>query len=77
MSASRDSLAWSPRPGDLGDPPEIACPSCRTPLDLHQPDLRRPEHLMGTCPECGTWCLLNCQERVIARLPVGQESQRT
>jgi hypothetical protein len=71
VSESRHSLAWSSLPGDPGDPPEIACPSCRTTLELHQPDLRRPERLLGTCPECGAWCLIDCQASVLARLPDG------
>jgi hypothetical protein len=35
-----------------------SCRNCRTPLNVHQPDEDRPEHLLGTCPHCGAWYLI-------------------
>jgi hypothetical protein len=35
-----------------------ACRNCQTPLNIHQPDEDRPEHLLGTCARCGAWYLI-------------------
>jgi hypothetical protein len=32
------------------------------PLALHQPDLERPDRLLGICPECHLWTLVNTGE---------------
>ncbi len=37
---------------------EAWCEDCDCPVDIHQPDVERPQRLLGTCPECGTWYLL-------------------
>lgn len=34
------------------------CRDCEAPLNVHQPDEDRPEHLLGTCPRCGAWYLI-------------------
>jgi hypothetical protein len=34
------------------------CRDCQARLNTHQPDEDRPEHLLGTCPECGKWYLI-------------------
>jgi hypothetical protein len=38
---------------------EVArCRACESTLAIHQPDERAPEHLLGTCAECGGWYLI-------------------
>ena len=31
------------------------CQKCRAELDVHQPDESNPDHLLGTCRDCGRW----------------------
>jgi hypothetical protein len=38
-------------PGSLAEP----CPRCLEPLDLHQPDPRLNDRLLGVCPDCEDW----------------------
>lgn len=35
------------------------CPECSGALDLHQPSLDHPSRLLGTCPGCGTWTIID------------------
>jgi hypothetical protein len=41
------------------DVARAGCPGCGAPLELHQPDPECPERLLGTCPRCGGWFLLD------------------
>jgi hypothetical protein len=41
-----------------GELPRIRCRRCTTLLQIHQPDLETPERLLGTCPACHQWCLI-------------------
>jgi hypothetical protein len=41
--------------GELGS---TLCRACQARLNIHQPDENRPEHLLGTCPSCGKWYLI-------------------
>lgn len=34
------------------------CQKCRCELDIHQPEESHPEQLLGTCPECSAWHLI-------------------
>jgi hypothetical protein len=34
------------------------CRTCGSALALHQPDEMTPEHLLGTCGNCGDWFLI-------------------
>ncbi len=45
------------------------CPICDGLLLIHQPDERSPDHLLGTCMECGSWFLINEAEEFMLRLP--------
>ncbi|MCA1686619.1 MAG: hypothetical protein LC745_11735 [Planctomycetia bacterium] len=38
----------------------VDCLNCRQPLDIHQPDADLPDRMLGTCPACQTWHLLDC-----------------
>ena|SRR5579883_2491257 len=31
------------------------CQKCHIPLDVHQPDEKYPNHLLGTCVDCSEW----------------------
>jgi hypothetical protein len=35
------------------------CGVCHCPVTLFQPDPQVPERLLGVCPECRTWSLLD------------------
>jgi hypothetical protein len=41
-----------------GELPRIRCRRCNALLQIHQPELETPERLLGTCPECHQWCLI-------------------
>jgi hypothetical protein len=47
----------------------IACPACDSSLDLHQPDPFQPDRLLGTCPSCRAWCVLDADAAVVTVLP--------
>ncbi len=53
----------------LADRSGIKCPICDDLLVIHQPDERSPDHLLGTCLECGTWFLIYGGEELMLRLP--------
>jgi uncharacterized protein YbaR (Trm112 family) len=46
-----------------------ACPECRSPLEFHQPDEGLPDRLLGTCPGCHRWYVLDVEARLMALLP--------
>ncbi len=45
------------------------CLSCKEDLALHQPDVERPDRLLGTCHECGRWYLIDDEAHIMAALP--------
>lgn len=45
------------------------CPHCDEPLVLHQPDADQPDRLLGTCPDCRAWFLIDSEAEVMVRLP--------
>lgn len=55
---------------------DLVCSSCDEELDIHQPDLNRPDRLLGTCTCCGTWYLIDDEARVMLALPDPQTLQR-
>lgn len=49
MSMSPSVAAESAEP----DPGVVMCPQCGSePLELTQPSIRRPDRVIGTCPQC-------------------------
>ena len=34
---------------------KLGCRWCRTTLQIHQPNVDKPEQLLATCPGCGAW----------------------
>jgi hypothetical protein len=51
------SAADIPMLGPIDQDPRT-CRRCGAALDLHQPDARRPNKLLGACPGCGKWHVL-------------------
>ena len=47
---------FSTSPGDLDDG---GCLVCEGPLDLHQPDVGRPDRMVGVCMKCERWYVLD------------------
>jgi hypothetical protein len=54
---------------DGDDPWDIACAGCRDQLQIHQPDDRLHTRLLGTCPSCLAWYLIEADAAVMVRLP--------
>jgi hypothetical protein len=50
-------------------PSEVACAGCRGDLVVHQPDAQVPERLLGTCPCCSAWFLIDTAAAIMVRLP--------
>jgi hypothetical protein len=56
---------------DEGLRPPFLCEGCATPLEMSQPDEQRPERLLGVCPACGSWFLVEAADTglpVVVRL---------
>lgn len=54
----------------LGEEPTcISCVLCRAPLELHIPQVDKPERMLGTCVDCGAWYLLDHTVGSLALLP--------
>jgi hypothetical protein len=66
-------LASAPAPNRLSCDPEdlsgVECAGCQDFLMIHQPDDRLPDRLLGTCPSCSTWYLIDAAAAVMIRLP--------
>jgi len=54
---------------DPDHPLVVQCATCHESLVLHQPDEDLPDRLLGTCPECRTWFLIDCDAEVMVKLP--------
>jgi hypothetical protein len=54
---------------DPADPSGVRCTGCHEALAVHQPDVERPDRLLGVCPECRGWFLLDVALGTIVRLP--------
>ncbi len=40
----------------------LDCPDCKSRMDLHQPDMQNPRRILGICPECQGWNLIDMAE---------------
>lgn len=45
------------------------CLTCQVLLTIHQPDVNLPDRLLGTCPECRCWFLVDAGSGILVRLP--------
>jgi hypothetical protein len=48
---------------------EVLCARCHDVLDRHQPDDELPDRLLGTCPCCSSWYLIDASACVMYLLP--------
>ena len=62
-------LAVSPPWTDPNLPTGTPCLACGESLVLHQPDIKAPERLLGTCDDCGAWHLIDADRGVTVLLP--------
>jgi hypothetical protein len=58
---------------------EIDCQTCGAALDLHQPDVARPDEILGICAACGAWHVLtqlaHGWDVLVIELPPGVEAE--
>ena len=47
----------------------FTCTGCRGDLAIHQPDVRLPDRLLGTCDSCSAWYLIDAAAVLMVRLP--------
>lgn len=40
---------------------KVPCPNCHAELGIHLPDPQWPTRLLGTCSECRSWYLMDCE----------------
>jgi hypothetical protein len=71
MTSRSLALDLIPLPTDLEDRSEFSCPACCDDLEIHQPDEQQPERLLGLCPSCCAWFLIDFSAAVMVRLPDG------
>lgn len=48
---------------------EVLCIRCQGVLDRHQPDDEQPDRLLGTCPSCSSWFLIDVRSNRMCLLP--------
>ena len=48
---------------------EAECTRCDATLEIHQPDEELSARLLGTCPNCGAWHLIDAEAGLTAVLP--------
>jgi hypothetical protein len=41
-------------------PVSVDCMECDSSVEIHQPDSELPDRMLGTCEQCQTWYLLEC-----------------
>lgn len=67
------SLRFARLPIPPDGPINIDCLNCETPIEIHQPDSELPERMLGTCENCRTWYLVECDpntgQAVLIQIP--------
>ena len=53
-------------PDDLWD---LQCARCQSDLVVHLPDPQTPDRLLGTCPDCKSWFLIDARGLRMTRVP--------
>ena len=48
---------------------ELECSRCESSLHIHQPDEQLADRLIGTCPDCLAWYLIDASTGLMALLP--------
>jgi hypothetical protein len=55
----------------------VSCPNChRRRLELSQPDLSRPDRLLGICPRCHCWSVIEEGDEGRSRITLMSEPDR-
>lgn len=49
------------------------CLNCHREIAIHQPDLDLPDRLLGTCPACKAWFLMDSFRHVVYPIPGDEE----
>lgn len=76
------SMTWTATVVDVGSDGLVSprCQKCRCELDVHQPEEDRPDQLLGTCPACHAWHLVEVApdgaEAVVLAIPGLDEVRR-
>lgn len=52
--------------------PRAHCPHCGSDLSLCQPDEARPDRLLGSCPGCEAWYVVDGHQHVLVEVPLWQ-----
>jgi len=55
---------------------EIECSRCESFLYIHQPDEQMVDRLIGTCPDCLAWYLIDAEKGNMALLPDENDLRR-
>ena len=53
---------------NLEEEPVTTCSRCLQEMELHQPDVDQPDRLLGICPECGDWVMIDYESDSFASL---------
>ena len=48
---------------------DLECSRCESALHIHQPDEQLVDRLIGTCPDCHAWYLIDAEKGIMALLP--------
>jgi hypothetical protein len=48
---------------------EVECPGCHGHVAIHQPEVRLPDRLLGTCESCRAWFLIDAAAGLMVLLP--------
>jgi hypothetical protein len=51
---------------------EITCPNCHSVLNIHLPDPMLPDRLLGTCGECKSWYVMDCESSTMYAAALNQ-----
>jgi hypothetical protein len=63
------SLDVACSPLDMQVLDEVECARCGAILDIHQPDEQLPARLLGACPNCRAWHLIDVEAGLMVILP--------
>jgi hypothetical protein len=69
MNTAFGSLDLVPMTIDTESLAEIECTRCDATLCIHQPDEQLGERLLGTCPDCFAWYLIDADVGLMVLLP--------
>jgi hypothetical protein len=47
----------------------VRCSNCQCHLAVHMPDPELPDRMLGTCSDCKSWYLLDCEGGVMFLMP--------